>query len=84
MLVDAERVADGCAAHARWRDTLAQIERADGVAAPIVVGVGGGEQPARTWRAALVQSLATLSCFCWRQAYFRASWRRRCAFCRRA
>ena len=43
VLVDAERVADGRAGYARWQDTLAQIERQTGVAAPIVVGVWGVE-----------------------------------------
>ena len=73
VLVDAERVADGRAAHARWRDTLAQIERQTGVAAPIVVGVWGVESNfgQNLGGRPLVQSLATLSCFGRRQAYFR-------------
>ncbi|HNO41804.1 MAG TPA: lytic murein transglycosylase [Ottowia sp.] len=73
VLVDAERVADGRAGYARWQDTLAQIERQTGVAAPIVVGVWGVESNfgQNLGGRPLVQSLATLSCFGRRQGYFR-------------
>lgn len=73
VLVDAERVADGRAAYAKWRDTLAQIEQQTGVAAPIVVGVWGVESNfgQNLGGRPLVQSLATLSCFGRRQSYFR-------------
>lgn len=73
VLVDAERVADGRAAYAKWHDTLAQIEQQTGVAAPIVVGVWGVESNfgQNLGGRPLVQSLATLSCFGRRQAYFR-------------
>lgn len=73
MLVDAERVADGRAASARWQDTLAQIERQSGVPAAVVVGVWGVESNfgQNLGGRPLVQSLATLSCFGRRQAYFR-------------
>ena len=73
VLVDDERVADGRAAYAKWQDTLRRIEQQSGVAPHIVMGVWGvesnfgqilGGRP-------LVQSLATLSCFGRRQAYFR-------------
>lgn len=73
VLVDAERVADGRAALGKWRDTLAQIEQQTGVPAPIIVGVWGVESNfgQNLGGRPLVQSLATLSCFGRRQAYFR-------------
>lgn len=73
MLVDAQRVADGRAGLARWRDTLAQIEQQSGVPAHIVVGVWGVESDfgQNLGGRPLVQSLATLSCFGRRQSYFR-------------
>ena len=73
MLVDEQRVADGRAAYARWMQTLARIETATGVAPAIVVGVWGVESNfgQNLGGRPLVQSLATLSCFGRRQAYFR-------------
>lgn len=73
VLVDAQRVADGRAAHVKWRDTLDRIERQTGVAASIVVGVWGVESNfgQNLGGRPLVRSLATLSCFGRRQSYFR-------------
>lgn len=73
VLVDAERVADGRAAAAKWREVLDRIERESGVAAPIVVGVWGVESNfgQNLGGRPLVRSLATLSCFGRRQNYFR-------------
>ena len=73
VLVDDERVADGRAAYARWQDTLQKIEQQTGVAPNIVVGVWGVESNfgQNLGGRPLVQSLATLSCFGRRQAYFR-------------
>lgn len=73
QLVDAERVQDGRAALAHWRDTLAAIEEKTGVPAAIVVAVWGVESNfgRNLGKRPLVQSLATLSCFGRRQAYFR-------------
>lgn len=73
VLVDDERIADGRAMLARWRETLAEVEAVFGVDPHTVVAVWGvesdygrgfGERP-------LVRSLATLSCAGRRQAYFR-------------
>ena len=73
VLVDDERVADGLAAHARWRDALQKIEQQSGVAPNVVVGVWGVESNfgQNLGGRPLVQSLATLSCFGRRQSYFR-------------
>ena len=73
LLVDDERVADGRAAHARWRDALQKIEHQSGVAPNVVVGVWGVESNfgQNLGGRPLVQSLATLSCFGRRQSYFR-------------
>ncbi len=73
MLVDDERVADGRAAYGRWHDTLQEIEQQSGVAPRIVVGVWGVESNfgQNLGGRPLLQSLATLSCFGRRQAYFR-------------
>ena len=73
MLVDDERVADGRAAYSRWHDTLQKIEQQSGVAPHVVVGVWGVESNfgQNLGGRPLVQSLATLSCFGRRQAYFR-------------
>ena len=73
VLVDAERVADGRAAHARWRDALQKIEQQSGVAPNVVIGVWGVESNfgQNLGGRPLVQSLATLSCFGRRQSYFR-------------
>ena len=43
VLDDAERVADGRAALARWQDTLQKIEQQSGVPPPIVLGEWGVE-----------------------------------------
>ena len=73
VLVDAERVADGRAAFARWQPELRRIEQQTGVAAHVIVGVWGVESNfgQNLGGRPLVQSLATLSCFGRRQAYFR-------------
>ena len=73
LLVDDERVADGHAAHARWRDALQKIEQQSGVAPNVVIGVWGVESNfgQNLGGRPLVQSLATLSCFGRRQSYFR-------------
>ncbi len=73
VLVDDERVADGRAAYAKWQGTLQKIEQQTGVAPHIVVGVWGVESNfgQNLGGRPLVQSLATLSCFGRRQAYFR-------------
>ncbi|MFT3779457.1 MAG: lytic murein transglycosylase [Ottowia sp.] len=73
VLVDAERVADGRAAFARWQPELQRIEQQTGVAANVIVGVWGVESNfgQNLGGRPLVQSLATLSCFGRRQAYFR-------------
>lgn len=73
VLVDDERVTDGRAAHARWRDALQKIEQQSGVAPNVVIGVWGVESNfgQNLGGRPLVQSLATLSCFGRRQSYFR-------------
>ena len=73
LLVDDERVADGRAAHARWRDALQKIEQQSDVAPNVVIGVWGVESNfgQNLGGRPLVQSLATLSCFGRRQSYFR-------------
>lgn len=73
VLVDDERVADGRAAYTQWQDTLRRIEQQTGVAPNVVVGVWGVESNfgQNLGGRPLVQSLATLSCFGRRQAYFR-------------
>ncbi len=73
VLVDAERVADGRAAFAKWQPALQRIEQQTGVAPQIVVGVWGVESNfgQNLGGRPLVQSLATLSCFGRRQSYFR-------------
>jgi lytic murein transglycosylase len=72
-LVDEERVADGRAMLAEWRDTLARIEAAFGVDAETVVAIWGVESNyGRTFgKRRVVTSLATLSCFGRRQPFFR-------------
>ncbi|MBH1963916.1 MAG: lytic murein transglycosylase [Comamonadaceae bacterium] len=73
VLVDDERVAAGRAGFAKWNETLQQIEQQTGVAANVIVGVWGVESNfgQNLGGRSLVQSLATLSCFGRRQAYFR-------------
>ena len=72
-LVDDERIADGRAMLARYADVLARVQQRYGVDPATVVAVWGvesnygrnfGDRP-------LLTSLATLSCFDRRQAYFR-------------
>lgn len=72
-LVDEERVADGRAMMRKWGAALAQAERQFGVDRHVITAVWGvetnfgrdiGGRP-------LVRSLATLSCYGRRQAYFR-------------
>lgn len=72
-LVDGERVRDGKARLAQWRETLDAVARRYGVDAETVVAVWGVESNfGQTFgRKPLLQSLATLSCFGRRQAYFR-------------
>lgn len=43
MLVDKERVQDGCAAYRQWLPTLRQIEQRYGVSPAVVTGVWGVE-----------------------------------------
>ena len=73
VLVDDQRVADGHAAYAKWKDTLDKIEKSTGVAPQIVMGVWGVESNfgQNLGGRSLVKSLSTLSCFGRRQAYFR-------------
>ncbi len=73
VLVDQERVDEGRAAFAKWQPALQRIEQQTGVAPHIVVGVWGVESNfgQNLGGRPLVQSLATLSCFGRRQAYFR-------------
>lgn len=72
-LVDDERVADGRAMLAQWKPQLAEVERRYGVDAATVVAVWGVESNfgRNTGKRQVVDSLATLSCFGRRQAYFR-------------
>ncbi|MDO5288231.1 MAG: lytic murein transglycosylase [Pseudomonadota bacterium] len=73
MLVDDERVAAGRAGAAQWQEPLARIAQQTGVPAHVIVGVWGVESNfgQNLGGRPLVQSLATLSCFGRRQAYFR-------------
>lgn len=72
-LVDDERVADGRAMLAQWREVLAQVAQRYGVDAETVVAVWGVESNygKSFGKRPLVASLATLSCFGRRQDYFR-------------
>jgi len=72
-LVDDERVADGRAMLARWRETLAEIEQRYGVDRETVVAVWGVESDygKSFGKRPLVTSLATLSCYGRRQSFFR-------------
>lgn len=72
-LVDDERVADGRAMLEQWRDTLVRVEQAYGVDPATVVAVWGVESNyGRNFGSRpLLTSLATLSCFGRRQAFFR-------------
>lgn len=72
-LVDAERVADGRARMTEWADLLQRIETQYRVDAYTVAAVWGVESNfGQTFgNRSVVRSLATLSCFGRRQAYFR-------------
>ncbi|WP_230976298.1 lytic murein transglycosylase [Pseudothauera nasutitermitis] len=72
-LVDDERVADGQAMLREWADTLAAVQARYDVDPATVVAVWGVESNyGRNFgRRPLLQSLATLSCFGRRQAFFR-------------
>ncbi len=72
-LVDEERVADGKAEIAKWSPVLARIEGRFGVDRATVVAVWGVESDfgRSMGKRPLIQSLATLSCFGRRQAYYR-------------
>ena len=72
-LVDEERVADGRAMLAQWKEVLAEVERRYGVEAETVVAVWGVESNyGRNFGSRpLLTSLSTLSCFGRRQAFFR-------------
>lgn len=72
-LVDEERVADGRAMLAQWKDVLAGVERRYGVDAATVVAVWGVESNyGRNFgNRPLLTSLSTLSCFGRRQGFFR-------------
>jgi lytic murein transglycosylase len=73
-LVDEERIADGRAAVAQWQPQLQEIERRWGVDPATVVAVWGVESNfGRSFgKRPILASLATLSCFGRRQAYFRS------------
>jgi len=72
-LVDQERVDDGLAAMARWRDELARAQAQFGVDPATVAAVWGVESNfgRNLGGRPLLTSLSTLSCFGRRQAYFR-------------
>ncbi|WP_282810667.1 lytic murein transglycosylase [Thauera humireducens] len=72
-LVDAERVADGQAMLAQWRDVLAQVAAEYDVDPATVVAVWGVESNfGRNFGSRpLLTSLSTLSCFGRRQPFFR-------------
>jgi len=73
-LVDDERIADGHDRLEQWRTTLQAVEARFGVAPYTVVAVWGVESNyGQTFgKRPLVTSLATLSCFGRRQAFFRS------------
>ena len=72
-LVDDERVADGQAKLAEWRELLDRVEAQYGVERETVVAIWGVESNfGRTFgRREVVQSLATLACIGRRQDFFR-------------
>ncbi|MCP8938681.1 lytic murein transglycosylase [Alsobacter sp. SYSU M60028] len=72
-LVDEERVADGKAMLRQWSSALAAAEQRFGVDRYTIVAVWGVESDfgKAIGKRPLVQSLATLSCYGRRQAYFR-------------
>lgn len=72
-LVDDERVEDGLAMLAQWREVLDRIETQYGVEREVVVAIWGVESNyGRTFgRRNVIDSLATLACIGRRQAFFR-------------
>ncbi|MFN3985081.1 MAG: lytic murein transglycosylase [Rhodocyclaceae bacterium] len=72
-LVDDERVTDGLAQLAQWRDTLQRVEERFAVDPETVVAIWGVESNfGRIFgRRQVVSSLATLACFGRRQSFFR-------------
>lgn len=72
-LVDDERVADGKAAMRQWSSALSAAESRYGVDRATITAVWGVESDfgKAIGKRPLVQSLATLSCYGRRQAYFR-------------
>jgi lytic murein transglycosylase len=72
-LVDEQRVADGRAMLAQWKDTLDAVEKRFGVDPVTVVAVWGVESDfgKSFGKRELVRSLGTLACHGRRQAYFR-------------
>ncbi|MFN8831280.1 MAG: lytic murein transglycosylase [Labrys sp. (in: a-proteobacteria)] len=72
-LVDEERIEDGQAMLAKWDGVLATVEARYGVPRSVVVAVWGVESNygKNAGKRQLVRSLATLSCFGRRQAFFR-------------
>lgn len=72
-LVDGERVADGRAKLAEWRQALDAVQSRHGVDPQTVVAVWGVESDfgRATGRRQVVRSLATLSCEGRRQSFFR-------------
>jgi lytic murein transglycosylase len=72
-LVDEERVADGRAAMRQWGQALAAAESRYGVDRHVIAAVWGVESDfgKALGTRPLIQSLATLSCYGRRQAYFR-------------
>lgn len=72
-LVDQERVDDGLAAMAKWREDLDRAQARFGVDAAVVAAVWGVESNFGRIQGGrpLLTSLSTLSCFGRRQSYFR-------------
>ncbi len=75
-LVDSERVHDGIRAKHQWQTTLVRIESVYGVKPAHLLGVWGVESNfgQTLGKKELIPSLATLSCFDRRQAYFRGEY----------
>lgn len=75
-LVDEERVLDGIKANERYSEVLEKIESQYGVSRYDVLGVWGVESDFGTKLGSkdVINSLATLSCFGRRQAYFRGEY----------
>lgn len=75
-LVDDERIADGRAKLAEWREPLAAIDKRFGVDAATVVAVWGVESDFGRLQGGrpIIASLAALACEGRRQSYFRGEW----------